>query len=60
MFIICLVQAVHFCKTYLLREGVPCYLYTNVLMAFKERCFGYLLRQSGSRQSAVSHTSGKN
>ena len=35
-------------------------LYNNTPIAFKERCFGYILRQSGSRQSAISHTSGKN
>ena len=35
-------------------------LYTNVLVRFIMSCFGYLLRQSGGRQSAVSHTSGKN
>ena len=36
------------------------HLYNNTAIAFKERCFGYILRQSGSRQSAISHTSGKN
>ena len=36
------------------------YLYTNSATAFKERCFGYTLCLSGCRQSAVSHTSGKN
>ena len=39
---------------------IPINLYTNTAIAFNERCFGYTLRLSACRQSAVSHTSGKN